>query len=105
MNTAGEGKYRVWLQCEDMGDDLVYMLGGGERSHIGSVVMKIPQKEVMIMKLEGHYDQEVLIPIAEAAAQKYHKKTVALGGVHIENASKDDIEKLVSNCKELIKCI
>ena len=105
MNTAGEGKYRVWLLCEGIGNDLVYMLGGGQRSHIGSVVMKIPQKEVIIMKLEGHYDQDVLIPIAEAAAQKYHKKVVALGGIHIDNASKDDIDQLVSNCKELIKCI
>ncbi len=105
MNTVGEGKYRVWLQCEGIGNDLVYILGGGQRSHIGSVVLKIPQKEVIIMKLEGHYDHEVLIPIAEAAAQKYHKKVVALGGVHIDNASKEDIDQLVSNCKELIKCI
>jgi len=67
--------------------------------------MKIPQKEVITMKLEGHYDHEVLIPIAEAAAKKYHKKVVAVGGVHIDNASKEEVNQLVSNCKELIKCI
>jgi len=105
MNTVGEGKYKVWLQCEEMDNDLIYILGGGETPHIGGVVLKIPKKEIMIMKLEGHYDLEVLIPIAEAAADKNKKKVVALGGVHIDNASKDDIDQLVSNCKELIKCI
>ena len=85
---------RCSLICP-IGNDLVYMLGGGQRSHIGSVVMKIPQKEVIIMKLEGHYDQDVLIPIAEAAPQKYHKKVVALGGIHIDNASKEDRKSVV----------
>ncbi len=105
MNTVGEGKFRVWLQCEGIGNDLVYMLGGGQRSHIGSIVLKIPQKEVEILNLEGHYDHRVLVPIAEAAAQKYHKKVVALGGVHIDDATKEEIEQLVANCMELIKCI
>ena len=47
----------------------------------------------------------MLQPIAEAACKKYNVKVVALGGIHIDNASKEEIEKLVENCKELEKCI
>ena len=58
-----------------------------------------------MLNLEGHYDYKVLIPIAEAAADKYHKKVVAVGGVHVDDATEEEINILVSNCKELIKCI
>jgi len=47
----------------------------------------------------------LLKPIAEAACKKYKTKVVAVGGVHIDNATKQEIGKLVENCKELIKCI
>ena len=38
-------------------------------------------------------------------AEKYNKKVVAIGGVHVDNATKDEINLLVENCKELVKCI
>ena len=47
----------------------------------------------------------VLQPIAEAACKKYNKKVVAVGGVHVDNASQEEIGLLVDNCKELIKYI
>jgi hypothetical protein len=105
MITCGEGKYRVWLKEERLGDDLVLTLGGGERSHVGAVVVKVPGQEMRVVKLEGHYDYVVLEPIAEAAARKYDCTVVVLGGIHINNASKSEIEILVTNCKELMKCI
>lgn len=105
MITAGEGKYRVWLKREEVGNQLVYILGGGEKSHIGSVVIKIPGEECRVMKLEDHYDHVVLEPIAEAACEKYQTKVVALGGVHVDNATKDEIDILIANCRELIRSI
>jgi len=105
MITAGEGKYKVWLKKEELNGDLVYILGGGERSHIGSVVLKIPGKDLETIRIEGHYDHVVLEPLVEEASAKYNRKVVAVGGVHVDNATEDEIEILVSNCKELIKCI
>lgn len=105
MNTFGEGKYRVWLRAEEIGSDLLLILGGGERPHIGAMVLKIPGRPAEIVTLDNHYDHVVLEPIAEAASDRYQKKVVAIGGVHVENASKDEIDLLVKNCKELIKFI
>jgi hypothetical protein len=105
MITAGEGKYKVWLKLETLSNERVYILGGGERPHIGSVVVKEPGKELRILKLEGHYDHMVLEPIAQAACDKYETKIVALGGVHVDSATKDEIDLLVKNCKELSECI
>jgi len=105
MITSGEGKYKVFLEEKKIDDDLIYILGGGERSHIGGVVICEPDKEPQVIRLEGHYDDIVLKPIAEAACKKYNKRVAAIGGVHVDNATEEEIDLLVRNCKELVKCI
>jgi hypothetical protein len=105
MITAGKGKYKVFLEKKVLDDDLIYILGGGEKSHIGGVVICEPGQTPQVMKLEGHYDYIVLEPIAKKACKKYNKKVVCIGGIHIDNATKEEIDLLVKNCKELLKCI
>lgn len=105
MITSGEGKYKVFLEKKKIDNDLIYILGGGERSHIGGVVICEPDKESQVIRLEGHYDDIVLKPIAEAACKKYNKRVAAIGGVHVDNATEEEIDLLVKNCKELVKCI
>ena len=105
MITCGRGKYKVWLQSHQIGHDLVFFLGGGERSHIGGVVIAEPGGKVKAIRLTSHYDDIVLKPIAEAACKKYHTKVVAVGGVHVNNATKKEIDLLIENCKELAKKI
>ena len=105
MITSGEGKYKVYLEEKKIADEIIYILGGGEKSHIGGVVICEPNKDPQVIRLEGHYDDIVLKPIAETACKKYKTKVVAVGGVHVDNASKEEIDLLVKNCKELVKCI
>lgn len=105
MITAGKGKLKVWLEEYKLTEERIYILGGGERSHIGGVIVKEPGKEMKVIKFEGHYDHIVLEPIAEEASKKYDVKVVAIGGVHVDNATKEEIDTLVKNCKELVKCI
>jgi gallate decarboxylase subunit D len=103
MITSGKGKYKVWLKREKIGDDLVFFLGGGERTHIGGVVICEPGKPVKTIRLTGHYDDIVLQPIAELACSKYKTKVVAVGGVHVDHATKQEINLLVENCKKLVE--
>ena len=103
MLTSGKGKFKVWLEQKKVGQDRIYFLGGSEKSHIGSVVICEPGKKPMVIKLDGHYDYVVLKPIAEEACKKYKTNVVAVGGVHIDNATKEEIKLLVKNCRDLIK--
>ncbi len=105
MITSGEGKYAVWLEEKKIGKDRVYLLGGGEKSHIGGVVICRPNEQPQVIGLEGHRDTVVLTPIAERASKKYGTTAVAIGGVHIDNAKKEEIEKIVKNCRSMISCI
>jgi hypothetical protein len=105
MITSGEGRYKVWLKQEKIGEDRLYILGGGETPHIGGMVVAEPGKDIHTVRLGNHYDHVVLGPIAEEASKKYHVTAAAVGGIHIDNASKDEIDIIVHNCKELMKCI
>ena len=105
MITSGRGKYKVWLQRHDIGRDIVFFLGGGERSHIGGIAIAEPGKKGETIRLSGHYDDIVLLPIAESACKKYHQKVIAIGGVHVDNATKQEIALLVQNCKRLAQKI
>ena len=102
---AGKGKYRVWLKIEKLDAGVVCILGGGERSHVGGCVIAEPGKKPKVLDVEGHYDVQVLLPIAEAACRKYNMPAAALGGVHIDKATESEIQILVANCEELAKCI
>ena len=64
-----------------------------------------PGEEARVVKLEGHYDHIVLEPLAKEACERYNRTVVAVGGVHVDNASKEEIDILVKNCRELLKCI
>jgi Bacterial proteasome assembling chaperone-like protein len=103
MLTSGKGKYKVWLKQEKIGANLLFVLGGGEKSHIGGIVVCDPGKKAKAVRLEGHFDDIVLKPIAEAACKKYKTKVVAVGGIHVDNATKKEIARLVENCRAFIK--
>ncbi len=102
MITSGSGKYRVWLEKHQVGSDLVYILGGGERPHVGGVVLCEPGKKPLVLSRQGHYDTVVLEIIAKAACERYHVTAVAVGGIHIDGATKEEIEVLVRNCRAFI---
>ena len=84
MITFGEGKFKVWLEKIKTGNDLIYVLGGGEKSHIGGVVTCEPGRQSNVVRLEGHYDDIVLKPIAETACKKYKVKCFFLYYVILE---------------------
>ena len=52
MITFGEGKYKVWLEQIKTGNDLIYVLRGGEKSHIGGIVICEPGKSSNIIRLK-----------------------------------------------------
>jgi len=105
MITSGKGKYKVFLEKKELDDDLIFILGGGEKSHVGGVVICEPGKKTRVISLKNHYDYQVLTPIAEKACEKYNKRVVSLGGIHIDNATKEEIHIIVKNCMELVECI
>jgi hypothetical protein len=97
MNTYGSGKYRVWLRDEKVGEDLACILGGGVRSFVGTAAVMEPGRKACVAKPGSHCDHMILKPIAEAVSTKHGRTVAAIGGVHVDKASKDEIRLLVAS--------
>ncbi len=104
--TKGTGKHQVKLQQILLGKDILLILTGGEQPHIGATITKTPNQEIQIQQIGTHHDHIVLEPLTKKTAEKHPDKTiVATGGIHIDNATSNDIETIIQNCKELETCI
>ena len=109
----GKGKYEIIACFYAIGKDLVVLIGGGEKPHAGCVVMCEPDKAkgkvtTSVHTFSTHRDEVVAKPIAEELCRKTGTKVVCVCGIHVEKATKKDIELLVKNTQELgrriLKC-
>ncbi len=103
MISFGRGKHKVFFEKQKIGNDLLIKVWGGDVPHIGSVVIGLPGKKEKKITYSNHKDYVVLSPIAKKAAEKFNCTVVAVGGIHLNNATKKDIKKIIENCKGLEK--
>ena len=111
--SAGVGRHRVDIAVSLVGEDLVAIISGGEKSHVGAVAVAIPRPSLKdadkmsstssVFTLVGHKDDEVARTISGALASKLNKVAVVSAGVHVDNASAADIRKLVKNAEKALK--
>lgn len=79
-----------------MGDDLVVILGGGDRPHIGSTAFAMPRPSltgagtsatVSTLNRTGHKDDFLANPIAQGVAARMGCAVTCIAGVHVEDAA------------------
>ncbi len=93
-------KWKVDLNSFEMGDDLVFMLTGGNKPHIGAVALAIPYKQTSsasLLSVYGHKDGEIAKPLAEKVSKVIKKTVIFIVGIHLDNATKEDIQKFINN--------
>ena len=103
MITSGEGKYTVTLEEKKIGKDILYILSGGEKPHIGGVVICEIENDPQVISLGSHFDHIVLEPIAKKGCEKNQTTVVAIGGIHIDNATKKEIDIIINHCNFIQK--
>lgn len=94
--------------CEKrIGDDLVILLSGGEKPHIGCVVQAVPRPSLnndgaisvtsSVLNLTGHKDEFLCRKLAEKRCRETAKVVVCTGGVHMDHITKEQIDILLKN--------
>jgi len=107
-DTIDEGKFKVNLHAITSGDDLTVIISGGVKPHIGSVVIASPNKgknvNYTIWTDKGHKDNVVAEDVATELIKNFDfdKNVVVIAGLHIDHATKEDINRLVKNSKSLV---
>ena len=103
MISVGDGKYRVWVKEEILDNGIILIVGGGEVSHIGSIVLTEVGKTSQIITRSGHKEEKIAKDFAEKLCLKKKMPVLCVCGIHIDDATKEDIKILESNTQKLLK--
>lgn len=116
---TGHGKYAVEMLATLTDEGLIVQVLGGERPHVGAVVLSLPRPSMSepgelratstVVPLYGHRDDEVARPVAEQLAVAFGQPVVVVAGIHVDKAKPHEIAMLVENVShavaDLIKAI
>ncbi|MGM9921838.1 MAG: hypothetical protein ACI33O_11355 [Bhargavaea sp.] len=93
------------------GDDLLILVTGGDKPHLGTCVMAVPRPSLAendrisvtssVLNRTGHKDEAICRLLAEKAAVSHKAVTVCTGGFHKDHMTGDQIRELMQALKEL----
>ncbi|MDI9645017.1 MAG: hypothetical protein QFX35_07360 [Candidatus Verstraetearchaeota archaeon] len=101
----GEGRLRIHAVAIAAGNDLVVFLGGGEAPHVGGISLSDPPAPSITISIPGHKDYLVSHEVSERISRATGRRCLVVAGIHVDNASKEDIAALVRNsstCADLL---
>ena len=102
MIRVGEGRYSVRLESYNIGNDMLIVITGGEEDHIGSATLIEEKDHVQTIIKKGHQDHVISEKIANIIYDTIEKDLLVVCGIHIDDASKEEIAILVDNAQSCV---
>ena len=106
----GELKHKVFGFLLYTNSSISLNILGGNKPHIGSIIISYPRASLKDKNITsvttsthnicGHKDDEIGKPIAEMFAREFNLITVVVIGIHINNASNDEINLISKNASK-----
>lgn len=103
--------YAITVTVMKAGNDLLAVVEGGDRPHIGSVAVAVPHERirsdgtvsstVSVHNLSGHRDGAIASPLAKLLAEMANRVAVVTAGFHIDNAEPGDIEAVLDQMSRI----
>ena len=116
--SEGNAPYVINAELIHVGDDLLCIITGGTHAHIGAVTLAEPavsfhpvtgekqgegsEPVVRTLTGQGHKDALPAEMFAKALCQKYNVNVVCTSGIHVDDATKEDIEIMMKNVNGLL---
>lgn len=101
LELADDSGRRVRAAVTPAGEDLVIVIGGGQRPHVGSVVLAQPRRSrsrpgeftpsVSVLTIPPHKEEPMARGVAEAVASATGRVVTATAGVHDDDLDADGI--------------
>ncbi len=108
---SGRGKYGIMAEVRFIGEDILVSVWGGTKPHIGSVAvaqdrpsLKDPRRTSAtssVINFPGHKDDIVSRMFAERISAAMNSCCIATAGIHVDNASVEELTNILRNCKIL----
>ena len=104
---AGEGKWTVSAKTQRLGKDILVAFIGGHAPHIGAAALAVPRPGISdpekvsasasVLCKTGHKDDELSREAALRIAAACNTTVCVTVGIHIDDATSDDIEQFAQN--------
>ena len=111
----GEGDFLVEAAAFLCGEDVVVVLAGGTRYHVGAVAMALPRPSLAdpakisasasVLCVTGHKEDELARSMALKLASMLNRRVTVTAGVHVDEASADEVKALLGNCEQVMEKI
>ena len=98
----------IIFEIQPVGEDILIIIRGGDKPHIGSTILAIPRKSLAdaekisctssVINVLGHKDEFICRLVAENFCKKYNAVTVCTGGFHVDNLSAEKIQEVIDAC-------
>lgn len=111
-----EAEYRglpITFRATRLGDDLLVVLAGGEKPHIGSVVLAEAQPSSaddshrsvtsQVLNRPPHKEEAVARPAAEVLAGRLGVPVLVVSGIHYQGLNAEGVEAVKAICRELVE--
>jgi len=109
----GEGKFKVEGTAITTSNGVIVLILGGDEPHIGAVAVAVPRPSLRnqtkvsstasVYTLIGHKDDEVAKPAAEHLARELEEVVVVIAGIHVKDATGEEIKILMNNSQKIIE--
>lgn len=113
--TEGSMPYEVRAEVCQIGSDVVLMVSGGEKPHVGAVAVGIPRPSLedpdvlsstaSVFALVGHKEDDVAKIIARKLSAFLNKNTVVTVGIHVDDINAEGIKLIQDNCNKVVERI
>jgi gallate decarboxylase subunit D len=106
----GTGRTEVQLSIQQIGSDLIVCLSN-EQGHIGAVAVadydfKEDRASTSVITRLGHKDDLIACNAAYKLCKRFRKPVCAIAGIHLDNITQEEIDRITRNCDALIEqCI
>ena len=97
----GKNRYKIDFQYCNIGDDLLIVVTGGDE-HIGAVSLMDNNNYSSLSKI-GHKDEIISKFVAHSISTLFKKDIVVVCGIHINDATEEDIVILMQNANSCVK--
>jgi len=101
MISVGKDKTKVDLKYFRLGKDLLVIITGGD-AHIGAVTLSEEGCYSTLSK-RGHKECIITKQIAPRIQNFFKKDVLVVCGIHIDNATSNEINILVENAKKCVE--
>jgi gallate decarboxylase subunit D len=113
MFRTEEGRYDLDALARWIGPDLLVVIWGGERPHIGAVALAQPRPSLKnpavtsatasVLCVVGHKEDEVVKKASEFLSASLNARVTVAAGIHWDNLDEGAIRVIAGNIDSLIR--